>query len=502
MEESMEEYVLVIELTTRAVHSRLVSESGSIVCSSTSPLEKRLPFPERPYVVELDPQKLWFSVCSTAADCVRRLKSGRVSAVTTTGQRFTTALIGRDGRTLALCPNLDARGAEVEDVFANSVGEEAHRITGLHPSFLFSGSRIRWFIENDPEAFSFSRFFTTIDGWMYFMLTGRPAEEPSQAAGTFLFDIRGWRWSEEMCRIAGVELGQLPEIVKFGQLVGYPSEGFRKATGISSGTPVVMGAGDTQCSGIGSTALSNGQAYISLGSTAPLQVIMSESRVDEQKRMWTGCFPLNGLWVLESNLGVCGNIFDWLAYSVLMIRKGDSIDYARFDELAGSASRGSRNTLAFLGPSIMDARKFMEVSPAAVILPSLVVGEKPEASDIARACYENIAFACRGNLDQAREVFPNILTPIIASGGLTNSSLLIQILADVLAAPVATPFERRASAVGASVACWSFLRSEDPRHIVERMVELKTVNPTPGSGDYESEYGRWRLIYRRLRSLV
>ncbi len=498
----MEEHVLVIELTTRAVHSRLVSESGRIVSSSTHPLEKKLPFPDRPYIVELDPQKLWSSVCSTAAECVRRLKTGGVSAVTMTGQRFSTAVIGRDGRTLMLCPNMDARGAEVENVFTNSVSEEAHQITGLHPSFLFSGSRIRWLIENDPEAFSLSRFFTTIDGWMIFMLTGKPAEEPSQAAGTYLFDIRRRRWSEEMCRIAGVELGQLPEIVKFGQLVGYPTEEFQKATGISSGTPVVMAAGDTQCSGIGSMALSNGQAYISMGSTAPLHVIMSEPRIDKEKRMWTGCFPLDGLWILESNLGVCGNIFDWLAYDVLMIRKGDSVDYARFDKLAGSAPCGSRNTLAFLGPSIMDARRLMEVPPAAVILPSLFIGEKPKASDIARACYENIAFACRGNLDQAREVFPSILTPIIASGGLTNSSLLIQILADVLATPVATPFEPRASAVGASVACWSFLRSEDPRSIVERMVELKTVNPTSCYEDYQSNYWRWKLIYERLRSIA
>ncbi|MEM2056986.1 MAG: FGGY-family carbohydrate kinase, partial [Thermoproteota archaeon] len=109
-----------------------------------------------------------------------------------------------------------------------------------------------------------------------------------------------------------------------------------------------------------------------------------------------------------------------------------------------------------------------EVSPAAIFLPPLMIGEKPGANDIARACYENIAFACRANLEQMREVASSIRTPIIVSGGLSNSNTLIQILADVLAMPVATPLERRASAVGASVACWSFLRSDNPQRIVKK----------------------------------
>jgi sugar (pentulose or hexulose) kinase len=497
----MEECVLVVELTTRAVHSRLISESGRVAYSSTRLLETRLPYPDRPYIVELDPDKLWFSVCSTAADCAKHAEPG-VSAITTTGQRFTTAVIGRGGRTLALCPNMDARGVEVGDFFSGSIGEDAYRITGLYPPFLFSGSRIRWFVENDPGVFNAAEFFTTINGWLYFMLTGKPAEEPSQASGTFLFDVRGRRWSEEMCRAAGVGLEKLPEVTGFGQLAGYPTEKFSKATGIPLGTPVVMGAGDTQCAGIGSTALSEGQAYVSLGSTCPLQIVMAEPRVDEEKRMWTGCFPLDGLWVLESNAGVCGIVLDWLASSVLMLTREEGVDYERFDELAGKAPRGSRSVLAFLGPSTMDAKRLTEVLPAAIILPSLMVGEKPGAGDIARACYENIVFACRDNLDQMKQVYPRVGTPVFASGGLSKSSILIQMLADVLATPVSTPLERRASAIGASVACWSFLKSESPRSIVERMVELRTVNPSPGSEDYQADYRRWRLIYERLRSLT
>lgn len=498
----MKEYALVIELTTRAVHSRLVSASGTIVHSSTRALETVFPSPDTPYIVELNPAKLWSSICRTVADCVKWAKGRKILAITTTGQRFTTAVINEEGGTSALCPNMDARGAEVEDLAVSTMGERAYEITGLHPSFLFSLDRFRWFMSNDPKLIEGMKYLATIDGWIYFKLTGKPVEEPSQAAGTFLFDIRSRHWSDEMCSIARIDPSKLPNVAVFGEILGYPSQRFQASTGISPRTQVIMGAGDTQCSGIGSSALSTGQAYVSLGSTAPLQAVMSEPRVDEQKRMWTGCFPIDGQWVLESNSGVCGTVFDWLATSVLQIMKRGSLDYKQFDKLAKSASRGSADVAAFLGPSIMDARAFAQVLPAAIVMPSLVAGRKPAAAEMARACYEDIAFACKGNLEQMKEVWHEMEPNFMAAGGLSNSEVLIHILADVLSTPIVTPVERRASAIGASVACWSFLRSEKPRDVIKDMVKGKVVTPSEESDAYQADYRRWRLIYSRLGSLV
>lgn len=498
----MKEYVLVIELTTVAIHSRLVSTSGTIVHSSTRPLETILPSPERPYIVELDPARLWSSIRSTVTDCVKRAKGGRILAITTAGQRFTTAMINDEGGTSVLCPNMDARGAEVEDLAIGTLGEKAYQITGLHPSFLFSFDRLRWFMSNYPKVIEGMKYLATIDGWIYFKLTGAPAEEPSQAAGTFLFDIRSRHWSQEMCSVAHIDPSKLPNVSAFGELVGYPTEKLQASTGISPRTQVIMGAGDTHCSGIGSSALSPGQAYVSLGSTAPLHVVMSDPRIDQEKRMWTGCFPVDGQWVLESNSGVCGTVFDWLATSVLQIMRRGRSDYRRFDRLAKSASRGSGDVAAFLGPSIMDARAFTQVSPAAIVMPSLVAGRRPAAPEIARACYEDIAFACKGNLEQMNEVWHEIEPNFRAAGGLSNSEVLIQILADVLSRAIVIPVERRASAIGASVACWSFLRSEKPVDVVKDIVKKKVVTPSQESDAYQADYRRWRLIYSRLGSLV
>ena len=498
----MKGYALVIELTTRAIHSHLVSEYGTIANSSTHPLESRYPYADRPYIVEFDPRELWLSICSAVTDSVKWARDQKILAITTTSQRFTTALIDRNGETSALCSNTDARGVEMEDIITESMGDVAHEITGLYPPFLFSADRIRWFKQNEPKVLEMTERVTTVDGWIYFKLTGKTVEEPSQAAGTHLFDITHRKWSDELCRISGVEPSQLPAILNFGELVGYPTDEFRNLTGVEPRTHVVMGAGDTHCSGIGSSGISAGQTYVSLGSTAPLHMVMSEPRLDRQKRMWTGCFPIDGRWVLESNSGMCGTIFDWLALSVLQITKEGSVDYGRFDDMAGSSPRGSRDVSAFLGPSIMNASAFTRVYPAAIIMPSLLFGRRPAAPEIARAYYEDVAFTCKGNVEQMREVWPEMEQGFRAAGGMSNSKVLSQILADVLAVPVMVPTERRASAIGASVACWSFLKSKKPDDVADEVVRLETVLPSHDSEGYQSDYRRWRLIYDKVGSLT
>jgi len=496
------EYVLVIELTTRAVHSHLVLQSGEVTHTASYPLETRVPNQDRQYITELDARRLWLSICSSVTDCAKRAKGGKIVAITTTSQRLTTAVIDKEGGTSAMCPNTDARGAEMDDVITGSLGDAAYETTGLHPPFLFSVDRIRWFKENEPSVFDSMKYVTTMDGWIYFKLTGEPAEEPSQAAGTMLFDIKRREWWEETAAIAGIDMDRLPRVVNFGGLVGYPAEEFASLTGIASKTPVIMGAGDTQCSGVGSSAISPGQAFVSLGSTAPLQMLMPAPRVDKEKRMWTSCYPIEDQWVLESNSGMCGAIFDWLAASVLQISGAGGIDYDRFDGLAGAAPCGCLDVNAFLGPSIMDARVFTQVAPATIVMPSLLIGKRPGAPEIARAYYEDIAYACRGNFDQMKEVWSATEPGFRAGGGLSKSSVLIQILADVFATPVIAPVESRASAVGASIAAWSYLRSQRPKDIIGEMVNTKTIAPTKDSEPYQSDYRRWRLIYDKVRELM
>jgi len=207
-------------------------------------------------------------------------------------------------------------------------------------------------------------------------------------------------------------------------------------------------------------------------------------------------------WVLESNSGMCGTIFDWLALSVLQITKDGSIDYDRFEEMVRSAPRGSRDVSVFLGPSIMNASALTQVSPAAIVMPSLLVGRRPAAPDIARAYYEDVAFTCKGNLEQMREVWPRMHQELRAAGGMSNSMVLTRILADVLAIPVVVPAEKRASAVGASIAGWSFVRSERPSDVTAEIVELEKTDPSNESQDYQSDYRRWRLIYDKIGSLT
>jgi sugar (pentulose or hexulose) kinase len=149
----------------------------------------------------------------------------------------------------------------------------------------------------------------------------------------------------------------------------------------------------------------------------------------------------------------------------------------------------------------MDAKSFTSPVPSAFFLPSLAFGRKPTAGDFARSCYENIAYACRGNLEEMAEVWPSLEGSFRASGSLTRSKVLKQILADVLNRPLLVPSEDRASAIGGAVAGWSSIESKTPRKIVEQMVELSATAPSEDAADYEAYFSRWKLISRNLGSL-
>jgi autoinducer 2 (AI-2) kinase len=459
-------------------------------------------FPDRPYIVDLNPKELWNCVCETLQDCVGWAGSDKIACVATTSQRFTTVVIDAAGETKAICPNIDARGIEVSDGASDPPGEVAFKITGHYPSFLFSFSRVKWFKEFQPALFDRIKYVTTIDGWLCHQITGSPAEEPSQAAGTMLFDIRRRGWSEEMCKMAGISSDWLPRLENFGGFLGYPTDRFQAITGISRRTPVVMGAGDTHCSGIGSSVLSNGQLHISMGSTAPVHLITSKPILDEKRRIWTGCFPIDGQWVLESNSGICGLAYEWVASLILSHASSGPIDHELYERLAKSAPPCSRDLFTFLGPRVMDASSFTKISPSAIIFTSLLMGQKPGAAELARACLEEIAYAIRGNIEQLGAVTAIMDQYVRAAGGMTNSGLILQILADVLSRPLLVPREKRASAVGCAVAGISFLDSKNPRSVVSEVIKPIEIKPSGDSARYSSAYKRWKFIYERLFDLL
>jgi len=101
-----------------------------------------------------------------------------------------------------------------------------------------------------------------------------------------------------------------------------------------------------------------------------------------------------------------------------------------------------------------------------------------------------------------KEVWPEVEPNFRAAGGLSNSEALLQIIADVLAVPVISPAERRASAIGSAIAGFSFVESENPSKIVRDTIELNKMMPSKDSEMYESIYRRWRLIYDRIGDLV
>ena len=171
---------------------------------------------------------------------------------------------------------------------------------------------------------------------------------------------------------------------------------------------------------------------------------------------------------------------------------------ARFDALVQSAFESGRPVTAFLGPRAIDLSD-PGITMGGVLMPAPITQEGLNAADVARAAYENAAFAIRESLALARSVAETEPGTFALSGGLTEGAVFPQLLADVLGEPVRV--HRNATATGAAA-----LASTPASELAARCADLAangtSVEPGPRSRECGESYERWLRIRERLDALT
>ena len=180
--------------------------SGNIAALSQQSLPQH--YPQAGWV-EHDPLEIWDTQRRAAAEVIARLPEGSVAGIGVTNQRETTilwdkatgepvynAIVWQCRRTAELCEDLKRRGLE----------ERIRAATGLLIDAYFSGSKIRWILDNVPgvrrRAERGEVLFGTVESWLIWKLTGRHVTDYANASRTMLFDIHRLAWDEELCGCA------------------------------------------------------------------------------------------------------------------------------------------------------------------------------------------------------------------------------------------------------------------------------------------------------------
>jgi xylulokinase len=429
---------MALDCSTTACKAVAFDEHGTSIAAERRPYGRRSP---RPGWQEQDPADWWAAVEDALAALTARLGPGdEPVALGLTHQRETFACLDADGAPLRPAILwLDTRSGEQ---VARLGTPDVHARSGKPPSTTPSLYKLAWLAEHEPEVLARTALVADVGAFLVGRLTGRVVTSWASADATGLLEMATLRWSPPLLAAAGLTAAQVPSLVAPGSPVGGLRPAVAARTGLPAGLPVVAGAGDGQCSGLGAGALEPGQAYLNLGTGLVLGVHVDAYRFDGALRTLAAALP--GAYALEALLSGGALSIDWL-HGVL----GDLVDAVdpTLEAAAAAVPPGARGLL-FL-PYLNGAATPHWDPRAGGAFVGLDDGHG--RGELYRAILEGLAYEQARAVELVEASTGVRVESVLVTGGAARSDLLRQILADVLERPVVWPAEREPTALGAAV---------------------------------------------------
>jgi glycerol kinase len=416
-------------------------------------LEHRQILPE-PGWVEHDPLEIAARVDEVIKGALWRggLSGDDLSAIGITNQRETTVVwnpkTGRPWYNAIVWQ--DTRSESIVRALAPHA-ELLRERTGLPPATYFSGSKLRWILENvDGVRGAADRgeaIFGTIDTWVIWNLTGGVdggvhVTDVTNASRTLLMNLRTRDWDDELLALFGVPRTMLPRILPSSSREIY---GMTRRTGsIGAEVPVCGDLGDQQAATVGQVCFAPGEAKNTYG-TGNFMLLNTGTDIVPSKAglLTTPCYTTadgTTAYALEGSIAVTGSAVQWLRDQIGLIRTA-----AEIESLAASVpdNGGIYFVPAFSG---LFAPYWRSDARGAIV----GLSRFNTSAHLARATLEAICYQTRAVLDAMTQDSGVRLEVLKVDGGATANDMLMQMQADVLGVPVVRPVVAETTALGAA----------------------------------------------------
>ena len=491
----MASHVLGIDVSTTATKAILVDSAGDVAGVGSAEYHYEVP---QPLWSEQDPQLWWDGAQSAIRAALARagIAGAGVAAVGLAGQMHGAVLLDDADRPLrpAILWNDQRTAAECDEIRRLVGAERLIELTGNDALTGFTAPKLLWVRNNEPEVWRRIAHLGLPKDFVRHRLTGVHAVDKADGAGTLLFDLAARDWSDEVVAALGIDPEWLPKSVEGPAVTGTVTAAAAEATGLAAGTPVVGGGGDQAANGVGVGAVDPGVVAISLGTSGVVFAATDRPLVEAQGRVHAFCHAVPGRWHLMSVMLSAAGSLRWFRDAL-----APGVPYDALDAEAARVPAGS-DGLWFL-PYLTGERSPHPDPLARGAFVGLTVTH--ERRHLARAVLEGVAFGLRDGLDQI--VATGVPSPrqVRASGGGVASGVWRQILADVLAAEVATVETTEGAAFGAAMlaavgAGW-FATVEQA---VRWAVRVKPVaEPGPEASVYAEALQTYRALYPALRPI-
>ena len=489
----MAKFVMALDAGTTSNRCILFNEKGEMCSVAQKEFTQYFP---KPGWVEHDATEIWLTQYAVAAEALSKAgaTAADIAAIGITNQRETTivwdkntgepvyhAIVWQDRRTAEYCDSLVAKGLK----------ESFRAKTGLVIDPYFSGTKIRWILENVEGARERAEkgelLFGTVETWLIWKLTGGKVHvtDYSNASRTMLYNIIDLKWDEEILKELNIPACMLPEVRPSSCVYGETTEDL-----FGGSIPISGAAGDQQSALFGQTCFNPGEARNTYGTGCFMLMNTGEKPVFSKNGLVTTiAWGLDGKveYALEGSIFVAGSAIQWLRDQLRLV---DSAPDSEYFAKKVKDTNGCYVVPAFTG---LGAPHWDPYARGAIL--GLTRGVNKY--HVIRATLDSLCFQVNDVLQAMKADSGIELAALKVDGGASANDLLMQIQSDIIQAPVHRPVCVETTAMGAAylagLAVGYWTSKED---VIRNWSIGKVFNPEISEEDRNKRVAGWNKAVR------
>lgn len=491
--------LLGLDIGTTSTIGILIRPPGRVLALASRPVTLRSPAPGW---AEEDPADWWANVCALIPDLLAEAGIGAdaITAIGVTG--MLPALVCLDDRGLPLRPAIqqsDGRcGAEVA-ALRNRLDPAAFLArTGNGINQQLIAPKLHWIARHEPTIHA--RIATVMGSYDYinFRLTGERAVEQNWALEAGFTDLADHAIADDLVALAGISRAAVPRRGRSTEVIGRITAAAARVTGLAEGTPVAGGAADMIASALGAGITGAGMVLLKFGGA--IDVLTATDRLAPDPRLYLDYHLVPGLYMPNGCMATGGSALNWFAATFAGGERaaaeaaGQSL-HRHLDSLAAARPAGADGVAVL--PYFLGEKTPLHDPAARGLFAGLTLSH--DLGHLWRALLEAYAYAIRHHVAVLDAIGHAPCRFVVSDGG-AQSPVWMQIVADVLGAPLERLAGHPGSCLGAAwvagittgaVAGWD--------GVAEFATRIEPVLPDPGNAAvYRAGYAHFRDLYARL----
>jgi glycerol kinase len=492
----MGKYIIALDQGTTSSRAIVFDKEQNIL--GVSQKEFTQIYPNQGWV-EHNPLEIWASQYGVLQEVIAKtnITQDEVAAIGITNQRETTivwdkntgepvynAIVWQCRRTASIVEEL-----KEDEEFGESVKEK----TGLLLAAYFSGTKIKWILDNvegaKERAEKGELLFGTVDTWLVWKLTNGKVHvtDYTNASRTMLYNIQELKWDERILEKLNIPKSMLPEVKNSSEVYGYTNLGGTGGVRV----PIAGMAGDQQCALFGQTCFEEGNVKNTYGTGCFLLMNIGEKMIHSKNGLVTTiAIGIDGKvqYALEGSVFVGGAVIQWIRDELKLVNDAADTEYF--------AKKVEDNGGVYVVPAFVGlGAPYWDMYARGAIF-GLTRGAN--RNHIIRAALESIAYQSKDLIDAMQEDAGCTLTRLKVDGGASRNNLLMQFQADITGAEVVRPIITETTALGAAylaglaVGFW-----ESKEEIAEKWAVSQAYTPNLSEDKKEKLYRGWKKAVKR-----